>query len=108
MFSVPATPDFSTLARRPSERLAIVEYVRDTPNFQETDYLEWKSAYDLSKRPEAGATSKHLIGFANRVFRTQPAMPLATPTCFWGLRPGTCPACRRGIRRTSRTGLCVS
>lgn len=65
---VPAAPDFSKLARRPSERLAIVEYVRDTPNLQETDCLEWKSAYDLSKRTGAAATSKHLIGFANRGF----------------------------------------
>ena len=62
----PAAPDFTHLARRPSERLAIVEYVLHTPNLHETDYLEWKSGYDLAKKPGAAATSKHLIGFANR------------------------------------------
>lgn len=35
---------------------------------QETDYLEWKTRYDLSTRPGAAAASKHLIGFANRDF----------------------------------------
>ncbi len=64
----PHVPDFSTLARKPSERLAIVRYVRDRPGLQETDYLEWKTVYNLSTRPEAAATSKHLIGFANRDF----------------------------------------
>lgn len=59
-------PDLSRLARRPTERLAIVEHVLNTPGLQETDYLEWKSGYDLSTNPGAAATGKHLIGFANR------------------------------------------
>jgi hypothetical protein len=59
-------PDFTQLARRPSERLAIVAYVHGTANLQETEYLEWKSAYDLSKRPGAAATARQMIGMANR------------------------------------------
>lgn len=45
-----------------------MECVLQTAGLQETDYLEWKTAYDLSKNPGAAATSKHLIGFANRDF----------------------------------------
>jgi len=62
----PPVPDFSRLARKPSELLAIVTYVRSTPGFQETEYLEWKSGYDLSTRPGAAATARQLIGMANR------------------------------------------
>jgi hypothetical protein len=47
----PPTPDFSHLARRPSERLAIVEHILNTSGLQETDYLEWKTGYDLSANP---------------------------------------------------------
>ncbi len=61
-------PDFSVVARKPMERRLIVEYVLNTPGLQETDYLEWKTGYDLSARPGAAATAKHLIGFANRDF----------------------------------------
>jgi hypothetical protein len=60
------TPDFTHLALKPSEHLAIVEYVHQTASLQETDYLEWKSGYDLSKRPGAAATARQLIGMANR------------------------------------------
>jgi hypothetical protein len=63
--SVPA-PDFTQLARRPSDRLAIVAHVYGTANLQETEYLEWKSAYDLSKRPGAAAAARQMIGMANR------------------------------------------
>jgi hypothetical protein len=59
-------PDFTRFARKPSERVAIVEYIHATPNLQETDYLEWKTGYDLSKRPGAAATARQLIGMANR------------------------------------------
>jgi predicted HTH transcriptional regulator len=67
MAAVPPTPpEFDHPARRPSERLAIVAYVHATPALQETDYLEWKTEYDLSSRPGAAATAKQLIGMANR------------------------------------------
>lgn len=58
--------DLAGPARGPLERRAVVEYVLNTPELQETDYLEWKSGYDLSTRPGAAATAKQLIGFANR------------------------------------------
>ncbi len=61
-------PDFTKLARRPTERLAVVQHVLSTPILQETDYLEWKTGYDLSTKPGAAAAAKHLIGFANRDF----------------------------------------
>ena len=61
-----STPDFTTLARRPSERLAIVEHVRDSQALEETDYLEWKSAYDLSTKAGAVLIARQLIGMANR------------------------------------------
>jgi hypothetical protein len=59
-------PDFAKLARRPSERAALVDYIRSTPGLQESDFLEWKTAYDLTTKPGRVATSKHLIAFANR------------------------------------------
>ncbi len=65
MSEVPV-PNFSSLARKPSERLAIVEYILATPGLQETDYLEWKAGYDLSKRPGAASTAKQLMAMANR------------------------------------------
>jgi hypothetical protein len=49
-----STPDFTALAKKPSERLAIVAHVRDTATLEEADYLEWKSTYDLSSKPGAG------------------------------------------------------
>ena len=61
-----SAPDFSAPARRPSERLAIVEFVASTATLEETDYLEWKSAYDLTTKPGAAAIARQLIGFANR------------------------------------------
>jgi hypothetical protein len=65
MSETPA-PDFTRFARRPSERVAIVEYIYATPSLQEADYLEWKTGYDLSKRPGAAATARQLVGMANR------------------------------------------
>jgi hypothetical protein len=59
-------PDFSVRARRHSERLAIVEHILGTPGLQETDYLEWKTGYDLAKRPGAASTAKQLMAMANR------------------------------------------
>ncbi len=59
-------PDLTRPIRRPSERLALVEYVASTPALQESEHLEWKSGYDLSRRPDAGKLAKQLIGFANR------------------------------------------
>jgi len=61
-------PDFTKLARRPSERVALADYIRSTPGLQESDFLEWKTAYDLTTKPGRVATSKHLIAFANRDF----------------------------------------
>lgn len=59
-------PDLNQRVRRPSERLALVEYIAASPTLQENEHLEWKSGYDLSQRPDAGKFAKQLVGFANR------------------------------------------
>jgi predicted HTH transcriptional regulator len=82
-------PDFTTLARRPSERLAIVEHVRDTPALEETDYLECKSAYDLTTRPGAAATARQLIGMANRDFAQVERHVEGSAYVLMGVEPGT-------------------
>jgi hypothetical protein len=64
----PPGPDFTKLARRPTERLAIVPHVFATTSLQETEYLEWKIGYDLSAKTGVAGISKHLTGFANRDF----------------------------------------
>lgn len=58
--------DLAQRLRRPSERLALVEYVARSLTLQENEHLEWKSGYDLGRRPDAGKVAKQLIGFANR------------------------------------------
>lgn len=62
-----ATPDFTRAARRPSERRAIVEHVLASgPGTIETDYLEWKSSFDLGETKYRAATAKHILAFVNR------------------------------------------
>lgn len=65
MASSPPAPDL-TKRLRARERATLVEYIVGAPMVQETDYLEWKSFYDLSTKPGAASTSRHLIGFGNR------------------------------------------
>jgi hypothetical protein len=55
------------VARRPSDRKALVEYIEATANLQETDWLEWKSGYDLTTSTGRAATARQIIGFANRM-----------------------------------------
>ena len=83
-----ATPDFSQFARRASERLAIVRYVLGAPRLQETDYLEWKAGYDLSKNSGAVAAAKHLIGFANRDFAQAARHAASYAYLLLGVEPG--------------------
>lgn len=65
MASTPPAPDL-TKRLRARERVTLVDYIHGTPKLQETDYLEWKSYYDLSTKPGAASASRHLIGFGNR------------------------------------------
>lgn len=58
--------DTSRPARKPSERRAIVRYVYETTEAIETDWLEWKSTFDLSRPKYRAATAKHILAFANR------------------------------------------
>lgn len=83
-----STTDFTTLARRPSERLAIVAHVRDTPTLEETDYLEWKSTYDLSSKPGAATTARQLIGMANRDFAQAERHAEGNAYVLLGVEPG--------------------
>jgi hypothetical protein len=59
-------PDLTRRVRRPSERLELIQYIANSPTLQENEHLEWKSGYDLGRRPDAGKIAKQLIGFANR------------------------------------------
>lgn len=59
-------PGATRAARRPSERTALVEYIEATPELQETEWLEWKSSYDLATSVGRGSTARQIIGFANR------------------------------------------
>ena len=44
-----------------------MEYVLTSgPGTIETDYLEWKSSFDLGKTRYRAATAKQILGFANR------------------------------------------
>jgi len=45
----------------------VVEHIEATRNLQETDWLEWKSGYDLTIATGRASTGKHIIGFANRM-----------------------------------------
>jgi hypothetical protein len=81
-------PDFTTLARKPSALLAIIKYVRNTPTLEETDYLEWKSAYDLSSKTGAAATARQLIGMANRDFAQTERHAEGSAYVLLGVEPG--------------------
>ena len=89
--SAPPVPDLSKLARKPSERLAIVTYVHGTPGLQETEHLEWKSGYDLSTRPGAAATARQLIGMANRDSARAVTHAEGHAYVLLGVEPGNAP-----------------
>lgn len=59
-------PDSARVARKLSERKAIVRYVYETKEAIEADWLEWKSAYDLSETRYRAPAAKHMLAFANR------------------------------------------
>lgn len=58
--------DIGRKARKPSERKALVRYVYESTEAIETDWLEWKSVYDLSETRYRAAVAKHILAFANR------------------------------------------
>lgn len=59
--------DWSKAARRPLERRAIVEWIlQEATDSAESDYLEWKTGYDLTGVPGRLATARQVIGLANR------------------------------------------
>ena len=58
--------DTGRVARKPSERKAIVRYVYETKEAIESDWLEWKSEFDLSETRYRGPAAKHILAFANR------------------------------------------
>jgi len=91
MSASPVQPDFSELARRQSDRAAIVDYIFRTPGVQESDFLEWKSGYDLTQKPGRAATSKHLIAFANRDFAQAGRNAEGFAYLLLGVEPGNLP-----------------
>jgi len=78
--------------RQPSERLALVRWVRDMPELQEPDWLEWKRGYDLTRNPGRATTAKHLIGFANRDPDAAGRHLVGLGCLLLGVEPGNCPA----------------
>jgi hypothetical protein len=89
-------PGRDHVARRPSDRLALVEYVRESEALQETDWLEWKIGYDLTGKPGRAATAKHLVGLANR--RVEQAARQADGYAYLllGVEPSSRCVCGRG------------
>jgi hypothetical protein len=85
------TPAFAELASDDIGRLAVVRHVLETEHLQETDFLEWKSGYDLSANPGAVATAKHLIGFANRDFAQAERHAGGHAYLLLGVEPGGLP-----------------
>jgi len=77
--------------RQPSERLALVRWVRDLPGLQEPDWLEWKRGYDLTRKPGRATTAKHLIGFANRDPDAATRHIGGIGCLLLGVEPGNCP-----------------
>jgi hypothetical protein len=60
-------PDWTKAARRPSEHEEIVAFVLNARGaIPETDWLEWKTDYDLTRVPGRLAVARQIIGFANR------------------------------------------
>jgi hypothetical protein len=84
-------PGLTRAIRGPVDRLALVQYVRDTSALQEKDWVEWKSGYDLTTKPGRASVAKHLIGFANR----DPSAASSTSEGFayllLGVEPGAVP-----------------
>ncbi|HEX3510360.1 MAG TPA: ATP-binding protein [Solirubrobacteraceae bacterium] len=88
-------PDFTRLALKPSERLAIVTHVHGSTGLQETEYLEWKSGYDLSQRTGAAATARQLIGMANRDDARAAGHAEGHAYVLIGVEPGSVPGVPR-------------
>jgi len=84
-------PAFAELASDDVRRLAVVRHVFATEHLQESDFLEWKSGYDLSANPGAAATAKHLIGFANREFAQAERHAGGHAYLLLGVEPGGVP-----------------
>lgn len=83
-------PGSVTPARRPSDRRAVVEYVYDVAHgLQETDWLEWKSRYDLTKGAGRAATAKQILGFANRTPDVAARNAGGYAYLLLGVEPGT-------------------
>lgn len=83
-------PDTDRAARRPSDKKRVVEWVLNSPDLQETDWLEWKIGYDLSRNPGRASVAKHLIGFANRHPDTAERTAEGHAYLLLGVEPGSC------------------
>jgi hypothetical protein len=59
--------DLSVAARSLASQRALIEAVADAPRAEpETDFLEWKTAADLSDKKWRLEIARHILGFANR------------------------------------------
>ncbi len=88
-WDVASVPGSTGPARRPSDRLAVVKHVHDTEDLQETDWLEWKSGYDLTKPASRAAAAKHILGFADRMPDVAARNAEGYAYLLLGVEPGT-------------------
>jgi hypothetical protein len=58
--------DTSRAPRRPTELRALVHAVENATAEDEADWIEWKSALDLSAKAVRATLARHIIGMANR------------------------------------------
>src|SRR6185312_4320544 len=59
--------DVSRALTTHEERAALVRAVVVAEPEDELDWIEWKIAGDLSKRPTQGTIARHILGMANRL-----------------------------------------
>lgn len=64
---MPLNLDMRRALRTLAEFIALGEAIRDAPTDEpETDYVEWKGAWDLTKTENLFHTARHILAFGNR------------------------------------------
>ncbi len=91
MSSSAEIPGLGRPIRSPVDRRALVQYIRDSSAPQEKDWVEWKTGYDLTRRPGRASVAKHLIGFANRDPSTASQTSEGYAYLLLGVEPGSVP-----------------
>jgi hypothetical protein len=81
--------DISVAIRGLLAQTRLIEAVRDAPASEpETDYLEWKSAADISEKKWWYEASRHVLGFSNREPGLARTWFEGTGYLLFGVEPG--------------------